>query len=378
MKKKQSSVKQPPLLEGMSAFLGQLYVRYREMNEGRVSDAIPELSGVAQDAFGIAVVDVNGHGYEIGDSQMLFTIQSVANPFVYGMALEDLGSAHVERFVGLEPTGQAFNSIRLEHKTQRAHNPMVNAGAIALSSMVQGANPAQRLKRILKMFARYTGEDMRVSMPMFLSERSTSHRNRALAHLMCHVGILEENIEETLDLYFQQCSLEVNCKMLATMGATLANLGVQPCSQERLLSPKHVKDVLSIMFTCGMYNFSGEWADAVGLPAKSGISGGMLMVVPQQFGLAVYSPRLNQDAHSVRGIRVCEDIVKHFHLHVFDLLMGHSLFGDIETEYLLQCPTRDVDAAQVLVHGATSNMSESDRPNPSKRSKSKKEKSKRS
>jgi glutaminase len=234
------------------------------------------------------------------------------------LALTDYGRDYTLGKIGVEPSGDAFNSIVLEERTKRPYNPMVNAGAIAAASLVKGAGPAERLNHVLSMFQRYIGHPVEVDMAVFTSERATGHRNRAIAHLMLNFGMIDERLEEGLDLYFKQCSILVTARDLAMIGATLANAGVHPVSGERALEVEYVRDVLSLMYTCGMYDFAGEWAYRVGLPAKSGVGGGILAVVPGQAGIGVFSPLLDERGNSVRGIRVCEELAERFGLHIFD------------------------------------------------------------
>jgi glutaminase len=303
----------------LSTFLEHLYREYLPLREGQVASYIPELSKMNPDCFGICIVTVDGQVYGVGDVDPLFTLQSISKVFVYGMALEDSGRELLLSKVGVEPTGDPFNSIiRLDENSKRPDNPMVNAGAIATTSLIQGQDPTDRLNRLLAMFRRYIGRDVFVDMSVFMSERSTGHRNRALAHLMRHFGMIDDRIDECLDLYFQQCSLLVNCGDLAVMAATLANQGVNPITGDRALDSQYTRDLLSIMYTCGMYNFAGEWAHRVGLPTKSGVSGGIIAVVPNQLGIAVFSPPLDQHGNSVRGIQVCEALSRQFGLHMFD------------------------------------------------------------
>jgi glutaminase len=300
-------------------FLQDLHSRYRPLREGAVASYIPELAKADPDAFGISVVTVDGQVFEVGDFETLFTIQSISKPFVYGMALEDHGRDRTLAKVGVEPTGDAFNSlIKLDERSKRPHNPMVNAGAIATADLIQGADPTARLQRVLTGFRRYAGREIYVDMGVFLSERTTGHRNRAIAHLLLNFGMLEDRLTETLDLYFQQCSLLINSHDLAVMGATLANNGVNPLTGERAVEPRYIKDLLSVMYSCGMYDFSGEWGYQVGLPAKSGVGGGILAVVPGQLGIGVFSPPLDPRGNSVRGIAVCTELSQHFGLHVFE------------------------------------------------------------
>lgn len=299
-------------------FLTNLHRRYQGVNEGAVADYIPELAKADPNWFGIAVATVGGDVYEVGDSRQEFTIQSAGKPFAYGLALETYGREAVLSRVGVEPTGDAFNAIVLDQASNRPFNPMVNAGAIATSGMVPGANPTDRLNATLDAFRQYAGRPLQVDASVYTSERTTGHRNRAIAHLMLNFGMVDANVDETLDLYFQQCSILVNARDLALMGATLANGGVHPLSGERAISGQYVKDVLSIMYTCGMYNYAGQWAYSVGIPAKSGVGGGIVAVVPRQLAIAVFSPQLDSRGNSVRGIRVCEELTARLGLHTFD------------------------------------------------------------
>jgi glutaminase len=264
----------------------------------------------------------------VGDIQQKFTIQSISKVFVYGMALEDYGRENLIKKVGVEPTGDPFNSlIRLDEDSKRPDNPMVNAGAIATTSLITGKDPAERLNRMLTMFQRYIGQEVFVDVSTFISERSTGHRNRAMAHLMLHFGMIDEHIEDALDLYFQQCSVLVTCHDLAVMAATLANQGINPITGERAVDATHVRDILSVMYTCGMYNFAGEWAYRVGIPAKSGVSGGIMAVVPDQAGIAVFSPPLDERGNSVRGLKVFEALSHKYGFHLFDLSLGRCRFA---------------------------------------------------
>jgi len=302
----------------LRAFLRDLHLQFQALRDGRVADYIPELSKADPDWFGICVVGTDGQRFEFGDFEQPFTIQSISKPFVYGMALAAHGREATLAKIGVEPSGDAFNSIVLEADTHRPHNPMINAGAIAAASLVPGEGPTERLADVLATFARYIGHPVAVDMAVFTSERATGHRNRAIAHLMLNFGIIDARVEEALDLYFKQCSILVTCRDLAMMAATLANSGVNPLSGESAIAPEYVRDILSLMYTCGMYDFAGEWAYRIGLPAKSGVGGGILAVVPGEAGVAVFSPLLDEHGNSVRGIRVCEALAQRYGLHVFE------------------------------------------------------------
>ncbi|MFZ1025494.1 MAG: glutaminase A [Limnoraphis robusta] len=256
-------------------YLNDLYEKYKSLNDGAIADYIPELTLAKPEWFGVCVVTKEGQVFEVGQCDQLFTIQSISKAFVFGLALEDHGREYVNSKVGVEPTGEAFNSIVLDEVTNRPYNPMVNAGAIATTDLIKGNNSTERLKRLLEMFKRYTGRDHEINVPVFLSEKSTGNRNRAMSYLMLNFGMVSNKIEETLDIYFQQCSIMVNARDLAMMSATLANGGVNPVTKERAIDEHYVQDVISVMLTCGMYDGSGEWLYRIGIPAKSGVGGGI-------------------------------------------------------------------------------------------------------
>ncbi|MBW4553665.1 MAG: glutaminase A [Aphanocapsa sp. GSE-SYN-MK-11-07L] len=306
------------LLSTLPEFLTELHQRYIDLDEGKVANYIPELAKVDPSLFAICIVTVDGQVYPVGDWEHIFTIQSISKVFMHGLALEDHGREFLLTKVGVEPTGDAFNAIILDEASKRPYNPMVNAGAIATTSLIKGHNPTERLNRMLEMFRRYIGHDIHIDMSVFTSERTTGNRNRAMAYLMLNFGMIDQRVDENLDLYFQQCSLMVNCQDLAVMAATLANHGINPITAETAISPGYIKDMLSVMYTCGMYNFAGEWAYRVGIPAKSGVCGGIIGVVPNQIGIGVFSPLLDFRGNSVRGVKVCEALSDYLQLHLFE------------------------------------------------------------
>jgi glutaminase len=300
------------------AYLSDLHQKYQSLNDGTVASYIPELTKADPEWFGISVVTPQGEVYEVGDHKQLFTIQSISKAFVYGMVLEAHGRDYVLTKVGVEPTGEAFNAIVLDEKTNRPYNPMVNAGAIATTDLIPGNNATERLNQLLEMFRRYTGRQVYIDTSVATSERTTGSRNRAIAHLMHNFSMIGDKIDETLDLYFQQCSILVSSHDLAVMGATLANKGVNPITGERAIDSRYVQDVLSVMHSCGMYDYSGEWLYRVGMPAKSGVGGGIIAVAPSKLGIGVFSPRLDAKGNSARGIKVCEELALNLGLHLFN------------------------------------------------------------
>lgn len=296
-----------------------MHQRLRSVRDGKVACYIPELAKASQDSFGICIATVDGRLHEVGDSRELFTIQSISKPLVYGFALDSVGEEAVHRKVGVEPTGESFNSISLEPGTGRPLNPMINAGAIATTSLVPGATAAERLRSLLDLFARYVGHEVDVDQQVYRSESETGHRNRAIGHMLRNFGVLGEDPDLALELYFKQCSLRVDCRDLAMIGATLAAGGTNPLTGERAVRRQHVQRILSVMTFAGMYDFAGGWGFRVGLPAKSGVGGGILAVLPGQLGIGVFSPPLDEKGNSTRGIRVCEELSERFKLNALNV-----------------------------------------------------------
>jgi len=299
-------------------YLEQLHREFAGVTDGKIATYIPELAKSSPNSFGIALVTANGTAYEAGDSRLPFTIQSISKPFVYGLALEEHGRQHVLSKVGVEPTGDAFNSISLEPGTGRPRNPMINAGAIATTSLIGGKTGAARLRRLLDMFALYAGRDVALDNEVYRSESETGHRNRAIGHMLRNFDILTTDPIPSVELYFQQCSVSVTAYDLGVMAATLANGGVNPITGKQAIRGEYVESVLSVMGSCGMYDYAGEWIYTIGMPAKSGVSGGIIAVLPGQLGIAVYSPPLDNRGNSVRGIRVCDAISRHCDLHILN------------------------------------------------------------
>ncbi len=299
-------------------FLEELHRKCAALDDGEVATYIPELAKANPANFGICLVTANGAVYEVGDTRQEFTIQSISKPFVYGLALEDNGREATLEKVGVEPTGDAFNSISLDPGTGRPRNPMINAGAIATAGLIAGKTANSRSRRILDAFSIYAGRELKVDHAVYLSESQTGHRNRAIGHMLRNFDKLTGDPAPTTEIYFQQCSIAVTCRDLGIMAATLANRGVNPLSGKQALRGEYVESVLSVMGTCGMYDSAGEWLYNVGIPAKSGVSGGVLAVLPGQIGIGVFSPRLDAHGNSVRGIGVCQELSRRLDLHLFN------------------------------------------------------------
>ncbi|WP_082522152.1 glutaminase A [Ramlibacter sp. Leaf400] len=285
-------------------YLRDLLERFRELREGKVQSSLPGMDRTGPDTFAIAVATTDGQVWSAGDDRHPFSLQSISKPFLYGMALDQLGREAVHRKVAVEPTGEAFNSLTELEEDHLPYNPMINSGAIAISALLHHAAPRESQQRMMGMFGEYLGRAALVHDAVKGRELEGAHRNRAIAHLLRHFEVIGDDIDGAIRLYAWQCAVMLDTRELALMAATLANGGVQPVTGRCAIQRRHVRDVLTLMFTCGMYDTSGTWAYHVGLPAKSGVSGGVMAVVPGRMGLAVYSPRLDAHGHSVRGVEV--------------------------------------------------------------------------
>lgn len=296
------------------SYLEYLHAEGKQNTAGAPAAYIPELGRVSPELFGISLATADGYTYEVGDARHPFTIQSISKPFSYGIALMDQGFDAVDRKVDVEPSGEAFNEISLTPGSGRPRNPMINAGAIVSTSLVL-PEAAGRYERIRAAYSGFAGRDLSLSQEVFESEQSSGYRNLALGYLLRSFGIIEEDPSPIVEDYFKQCSLEVTCHDLSIMAATLANNGVNPISGARLLSDDVVERVLSVMGTSGMYDGAGNWITHVGMPAKSGVGGGIIAVLPGQIGVAVFSPPLDEHGNSVRGVEVCRRLSQDLQMH---------------------------------------------------------------
>jgi glutaminase len=332
-------------------YLRELHGVLAGVTGGKVADYIPELAKANPNDLGIAIATADGAIYSVGDCGKPFTIQSISKAFVYGDMLAEYGRDFVLTKVGVEPSGEAFNAIIFDQRTNRPFNPMVNAGAIATTALVKGANAAERTERMRRLFERLAGRPLTINQAVFASEKETGHRNRAIAWMMLNSGMITGDPNEALDVYFAQCSIEVTCRDLAVMAATLANGGTQPVTGEEILPAASARDVVSVMSTCGMYNYAGQWSFEIGLPAKSGVGGGIIAVVPGQLGIAVYSPPLDALGNSLRGIAAFKAMSRDFALHVFGThvhggaVVRREVGGDVVRSKRLRSPqeTRILD-----------------------------------
>jgi glutaminase len=298
-------------------FLTECYEELRSDNSGTVADYIPQLKQANPAHFGIALVTIDGHVYEAGDSSIPFTIQSVSKAFVFALALELVGEERVAAAIGVEPSGEAFNSIRLTNDN-RPFNPMVNAGAIACSGLIHQVDGNAAFERVREKLSQFAGRKLGVDDAVHASEAETGNRNRAIAWLLRNYSVVQGDVDAVLDIYFRQCAILVTARDLAVMAAPLANRGVNPLTGVQVITPHIVARTLSVMTSSGMYDYAGEWIYRVGIPAKSGVGGGIVAALPSQLGLGTFSPLLDDHFNSVRGLKVCEALSARFDLHMLN------------------------------------------------------------
>lgn len=302
--------------------LEEIYDLISNINDGKVADYIPQLAGVNPDLFGISVCTVDGHIINIGDVKEEFTLQSCSKVLTYLKACEETSPDNVHKHVGHEPSGRAFNEFCF-NDDGLPYNPMINSGAIMIISLIESTKPQYvRYDEIKKFFKRLSGNMgiFNFDNGVYLSERDNADTNRALTYIMNGNNVFPSNtnLETTLDLYFQTCSVATNTETIAIMASTIANNGVCPINNEKVISPILVQNCLTLMSTCGMYDFSGKWAFEVGIPAKSGVSGCIMLVIPGVAGICVWSPPLDKKGNSVKGIAFGQELVKRypkFHTH---------------------------------------------------------------
>ncbi|SDD59437.1 glutaminase [Auraticoccus monumenti] len=287
---------------------------------GALADYIPELAAADPERLGTAFATVDGVVYGAGDTGTEFTIQSISKPFAYALALADRGFDPVLAKVGVEPSGEAFNEVSLERDTGRPLNPMINAGAITTHSLAgaETLGAEERTERVVDGLSAFAGRRLAVDEAVCASELEHAHRNLAIAHMLRSHDVLTEDPVAVVRGYTRQCSVLVSTRDLAMMAATLANRGVNPLTGEQVVPAPVVRQVLSVMSTCGMYDAAGDWATQVGIPAKSGVAGGLIGALPGQLGMATFSPRLDRHGNSVRGVSLFERFSSDMGLHVMN------------------------------------------------------------
>ncbi len=291
-----------PSDEEVRAIVEAGYGRFRHTGEGRVADYIPALANASPDAFGVCVVGVRGRVFAIGDAEQEFTIQSISKLFVFALVCDTLGPAEARGKLGVNSTGLPYDSVMgIELNEDRTMNPMVNAGALATTSLVSGVSPEQKFARIATALSHFAGRSLVVDEEVYESEAATNDRNRGIAHLLAGYGRLYCDPDVATDIYTRQCSLRVSARDPAVMGATLADGGVNPLTGERVVASETCRRVLPVLATAGLYERSGDWLYDVGLPGKSGVSGGIVTVSPGKGGVGTWSPPLDEAGNSVRG-----------------------------------------------------------------------------
>ncbi|XP_031145490.1 glutaminase kidney isoform, mitochondrial isoform X6 [Sander lucioperca] len=312
-----------PDFQSFTSHIDELYESAKKLSGGQVADYIPQLAKFSPDLWAVSLCTVDGQRHTVGDTKVPFCLQSCVKPLKYAVAVHDHSTEYVHSFIGMEPSGLRFNKLFLSDD-DKPHNPMVNAGAIVCTSLIkQGASNAERFDYVMNFLKKMSGNEyVGFSNATFQSERESGDRNFAIGYYLKEKKCFPEGTDMTsvLDFYFQLCSIEVTCESASVMAATLANGGICPITGERVLNPEAVRNTLSLMHSCGMYDFSGQFAFHVGLPAKSGVAGGILLVVPNVMGIMCWSPPLDKLGNSVRGIQFCTDLVERFNFHNYDNL----------------------------------------------------------
>jgi glutaminase len=296
----------------------EAYERYRTNGDGAVADYIPILASASPEWFGISVVGARGRSFEIGDVETTFSIQSVSKPFVFALVCEAIGYDEARHRLGVNSTGFPFDSLMaVELNVDRTMNPLVNAGAMATTSLVPGDTADAKWTRIQDGLSRFAGRQLTVNEEVYASESATNLRNQGIAHLLESYGRLYFDPDQATDVYTRQCSLEVTVHDLAVMAATLADGGVNPMTREVVIPPAVCRRVLAVMATAGLYELSGDWLYEIGMPGKSGVSGGIVTVSPGKGGLATFSPPLDTAGNSVRGQLVTKYLAERLGLNLF-------------------------------------------------------------
>lgn len=317
--------------------IDEIYEKTKNHNKGNLADYIPQLANVNSELYSISICTIDGQIYNKGDYKTEFCVQSCSKPITYLIASDLNGADYIHNFVGREPSGRNFNELCLSNE-KIPHNPLINSGAIMCASLIDYKNSlANRFDKIIKYWSKLAANSkINFSTSVYLSERASADRNNCLAYMMQESyafqnGINKEkygrewgdtDLNNTLDFYFQCCSIEINSTQASIIAATLANGGVCPLTNERIFSNTIVKNALSLMSSCGMYDYSGEWAYTIGLPAKSGVSGIIMGIIPNVMGVAVFSPKLDELGNSSKGIQFFKELTKIYPFHIYDNILG--------------------------------------------------------
>jgi glutaminase len=306
-----------PAVKDFQRVVDAAHAKYKDLKDGKNADYIPILTETPSDLFGVVIVTKDGKVYSAGDVDYVFSIQSVSKPFTAALIMSEQGPAVLKEKIGVEPTGMAFNSKLALAVYENSVNPLVNAGAIAAVSLVQATSEQERLNKVQQNLSDFAGRPLTVLEKVYESEYTTAFGNRGIANLLYNWGRLYSDPEEALRVYTRECSVGVSAKDLGMMGATLANGGVNPITKKQVMPAKHVPELLAVMATAGFYDESGDWMYTAGLPAKTGVGGGIVAVVPGRFAIAAFSPRLNEAGNSVRSLNAIRDIAGELGVGVF-------------------------------------------------------------
>jgi glutaminase len=307
-----------PPAERVDTLLAEAYERFKTVDEGKVADYIPALARTPRNLFGLCVVESNGAVHTAGDTEYRFSIQSISKPFVFALVCQAIGAEPARERVGVNSTGLPFNSVMaIELNADRTMNPMVNAGAIATTSLAPGDTAEAKWAFIRDGLSRFAGRPLELDEEVYHSEAATNFRNRGIAKLLEGYGRMYFDALEATDIYTKQCSLGVTVKDLAVMGATLADGGVNPITGARVIDAGHCKRVLAALATSGLYELSGDWLYEIGLPGKSGVSGGIVTISPGKGGLGTFAPLLDEAGNSVKGQRATKFLSERLGLNLF-------------------------------------------------------------
>ncbi len=350
----------------------KIFENVKNIEGGKIANYIPELACVDPNLFGVSICDTNGNLYNFGDYDKYFCLQSCSKPLSYCIAYDEVGKEELHKCVGYEPSGQAFNAFIL-NKKGLPHNPMINSGAIMVSSQVgKKMEPGKRFNILKKKYSKLSGnKTVGFDNSVFLSEQHNADRNISLAYYMRENGAFNEHlspneISENLNLYFQQCSTTITCEMGAIISSTLANGGLSPITNEQVISENSVKDCLTLMYGCGMYDYSGEFAFEIGLPAKSGVSGCILLVIPNIMGICIWSPPLDEQGNSFKGIEFCKQLNKELDLHIFHNIISNkiNLLDTLNIRFLQLCCDGKFKEAKQLITKVNVNFCDYDKRTP--------------
>jgi glutaminase len=307
-----------PRKERVQAIIQEAYDKFKGDTRGKNADYIPELAKVDSKLFGIAVVSTDNQSVAVGDTKTAFSIQSIAKVFSLALAMQELGAEKVFEKIGSEPTGRAFNSpVAVVDMPTHTANPLVNAGAIATVSLIPGATPQEKWNKILRFYSRVAAEKLALIDAVYKSEAETNTGNKALSYLLAKYDRIYADPFQSVDVYTKECSVGVNAVQLARMGATLANNGRNPATGEQVIKRENVPEILSAMMMAGLYDGSGGWAWHVGLPAKSGVGGGIVAVFPGKGAIAVFAPPLDEAGNSVKAQEVIQYVANKLDLNLF-------------------------------------------------------------